>query len=172
MMIADLAKLAVGRIFYSGRLYVVEVAGQTSKARVWGTPRGTTQGCVTLSSKSALARSYPVIERALVLPVLKHRDFLHQNRPTAYTFKTEADARRAAQLDNDLAINSGLSVQRVPRIAAWLLTDGANPHRLYHYSQSSAADAEYAAYCAKHNFVECAWPDDKTRHWTLLFDDK
>ena len=169
LVIANLADLEPGRIFYSGRLYVVEAAGSLSKARPWGTPPGTTKDCVTLSPKSILARFYPVLERAMVLPDLDRRDFFSGDRPTAYVLKTEEEVRQAAQLDCDLAVRCGLSVQRLNRLAARLLTDGANPHRLYHYKVSEAAEAQYAAYCAEHHFVECAWPDKRTQHWTLLF---
>lgn len=168
LAIADLSNLEPGRIFYSGRLYVVETTGSASKARPWGTPPGTTKDCVTFSRKSTLVRFYPVIERAMVLPILDRADFLLGDLPTAYTFETERDAQRAAQLDNDLAMRCGLSVQRLRRMAAWLLTDGANPHRLYHCESSSDADEAYAAYRDKHRFVERAWPDDRTQHWTLL----
>ena len=168
LVIADLADLEPGRIFYSGRLYVVETTGSASRARPWGTPPGTMKGCVTFSPKSTLARFYPVIERAMVLPILDRADFLIGNLPTAYAFETVQDAQRAAQLDCDLAVRCGLSVQRLRHMAAWLLTDGANPHRLYHYKASSAAAAAYAAYRDKSKFVERTWPDDRTQHWTLL----
>lgn len=167
--IVELARLRPGRIFYSGRLYIIETSGSSSKARPWGTPPGTRQGCVTLSPKSVLAQFYPVIERAMVLPPLKRSDFLIDGRPTAYSFESEKDAHRAAQLDSDLAANTGLDLQKMSRMAAWLLTDGAKPYRLYHYAGSSAADAACAVYCAKNNFVECSWPDEKTRHWLFLF---
>jgi len=170
LVIADLARLKSGRIFYSGRLYVVEASGSASKARPWGTPPGTKQGSVTFSARSTLARFYPVLERALVLPIFKRADFLIDKQPTAYKFETELDARRVAQLDSDLAINSGLGLQRRYHMAAWLLTDGVNPYRIYRYGSSKAADARYADYCAKHHFVECNWPDDLTLHWKLLFD--
>jgi len=169
LVISDLKNLEPGRIFYSGKLYVVETVGSAAKARPWGTPPGTLKGCVTLSRRSVLAQFHPVIERAMVLPVLKRGDLLVNGQPTAYTFKTEQDARRASQLDCDLALRDGVSLQRSNRLAAWLLTDGANPHRLYHYLSSSAADAAYAAYCAKYNCVKCTWPDDRTQHWPLLF---
>jgi hypothetical protein len=176
MLIADLAGLELGRIFYSGRLYVVETTGSTSKARPWGTPPGTTKDCVTFSAKSTLARFYPVVERALVLPILERSDFLIGNSflggdlfPTAYTFVTEDDAHRAAQLDCDLAVRCGLSVQHMRRQTAWLLTDGANPHRLYHYKAPGTTEAAYAVYRDSLKFVECTWPDDRTQHWRLLF---
>jgi hypothetical protein len=168
LIISDLKNLEPGRIFYSGKLYVVETVGGASKARPWGTPPGTLKDCVTLSRRSVLAQFHPVVERALVLPVLKRGDFLVKGQPTAYSFKTEQDARRASQLDCDLALRDGVSLQRSNRFAAWLLTDGANPHRLYHYPSSSAADAAYAAYCAKHNCVKCTWPDERTQYWPLL----
>ena len=169
LAIADLKNLEPGRIFYSGRLYVVETVGSASKARPWGTPPGTLQGCVTLSRQSVLAQFHPVIERALVLPVLKRGDFLVEGQPTAYSFKIEQDARRASQLDCDLALRDGVSLQRSNRLAAWLLTDGARPHRLYHYSSTSAADAAYTTYCAQHRCVESTWPDERTQYWPLLF---
>lgn len=169
LVIADLSNLEPGRIFYSGKLYVVEVAGSTAKARPWGTPPGTMKDCVTLSSKSTLARFYPVIERAMVLPVLDRADLLADSSPTAYTLRNEKDAGRAAQLDCDLAVQCGLSIQRIFRVAAWLLTDGASPHRLYHYPASDASEAAFHAYCAQHNFVLGQWPDERTPHWKLLF---
>ena len=169
LAVSDLKNLEPGRIFYSGKLYVVETVGSASKARPWGTPPGTLQGCVTLSHRSVLAQFHPVIERALVLPVLKRRDFLVEGQPTAYSFKAEQDARRASQLDCDLALRDGVSVQRSNRLAAWLLTDGANPHRLYHYPSSSAVEPMYAAYCAQHHCIESTWPDERTQYWPLLF---
>ncbi len=169
LAISDLKYLEPGRIFYSGRLYVVEAVGSASKARPWGAPPGTLQGCVTLSRRSALAQFHPIIERALVLPVLKRGDFLVDGQPTAYSFKTEQDARRASQLDCDLALRDGVSLQRSNRLGAWLLTDGVKPHRLYHYPASSAADAAYAAYSAQHHCVESMWPDERTQYWPLLF---
>jgi hypothetical protein len=169
LVIADLADLEPGRIFYSGKLYIVEATGSVSKARPWGTPPGTTKNCVTLSPKSTLARFYPVIERALVLPLLDRADFLVDKSPTAYSFKTEKDAGRAAQLDCDLAVRCGLSVQRIYRIAAWLLTDGAKAHRLYHYYVANALETAYNAYCTQQGFVQSTWPDERTPHWKLLF---
>jgi hypothetical protein len=169
LVITDLSDLEPDRIFYSGRLYIVESAGAVSKARPWGTQSGTTKDCVTLSPKSVLARFHPVIERALVLPNLDRSDFLANQSPTAYSFPSEKDASRAAQLDCDLAMRCGLSVQRIYRIAAWLLTDGAQPHRLYHYHVTDALDAAYDAYCAEQGFVRCAWPDEHTPHYKLLF---
>jgi hypothetical protein len=169
LAIADLADLEPGRIFYSGKLYIVESAGAVSKARLWGTPPGATKGCVTLSPKSTLARFYPVIERALVLPNLDRADLLVGGRPTAYVFSKDKEAQRAAQLDFDLAVRCGLSIERIYRVAAWLLTDGANPHRLYHYHAADALDAAYDIYCARQGFVQCAWPDERTQHYKLLF---
>src|SRR3972149_4644295 len=99
MAIANLSELEPGRIFYSGRLYVIEAAGAVSKARPWGAPPGTTKNCVTLSPKSTLARFYPVIERAMVLPLLDRADFLAGDQPTAYTLENDNAAQRAAQLD-------------------------------------------------------------------------
>jgi hypothetical protein len=61
-----------------------------------------------------------------------------------------------------------LSVQRIYRVAAWLLTDGAKPHRLYHYHVTAALDAAYDAYCAEQGFVQCTWPDERTPHYKLL----
>ncbi len=170
LMIVELSKLKPGRIFYSGRLYVVEVIGSASKARPWDTPPGTTKGCLTLSRKSVLAQFYPVLEHAIVLPLLKRSDFLAERHPTAYGFETEKEARLAAQLDSDLVAGSGLSLQKMHRLAAWVLGDGANPYRIYHYRQSRFAEAEYATFCAKHKCVECAWPDEQTEHWKFLFD--
>ena len=170
LAIADVSDLEPGRIFYSGRLYIVEVAGSVSKARPWGTPPGTTKECVTLSLKSTLARFYPVIERAMVLPILERADFLIGDRPTAYTFEDDKSAQRAAQLDCDMAMRCGLSVQRIYHIAAWLLTDGATPHRLYHYHATGASDAAYKAYCTQHNLAQCTWPDERTQYWKLLLD--
>ncbi len=172
MVVAELCRLKPGRIFYSGRLYVIEAVGSASKARPWDAPPGTTKGCVTLSRTSVLAQFYPVVERALVLPVLKRSDFLSGRHPTAYVFESEKDARRAAQLDSDLAATGGLSLQRLPRLATWLLTDGANPYRAYHYPASRETDERYAAYCAQHQFVACTWPDERTEHWKLLFGDE
>jgi hypothetical protein len=169
LAIADLSKLEAGRIFYSGKLYVVEATGSVSRARPWGAPPGTTKDCITLSRTGTLARFNPVIERAMVLPVLDRADFLAGDQPTAYVFETDKAAQRAAQLDLDLAMRCGLSLERIYRVAAWLLTDGANPHRLYHYKASGAAEAAYAAYCGRHPFIECAWPDERTPHWKLLF---
>lgn len=170
LVIADLSRLKPGRIFYSGRLYIVEATGSASKARLWGAPPGTTKDCVTLSHKSVLVRFYPVLERAMVLPILKRSDFLLDRRPTAYSFENMTEAHRAAQLDNDLVAGSGLSLQRLQRMSAWELTDGANPYRLYHYSTSSDADERFAAYCAKNNCTACTWPDERTEHWKFLFD--
>jgi hypothetical protein len=169
LAIADLSRLEPGRIFYSGRLYVVEITGAMSKARPWGAPVGTTKECVALSPKSVTARFYPVVERALVLPNLDRAEFLLNGRPTAYTLASEKDAGRAAQLDCDLALNCGLSIQRIYRVAAWLLTDGARPHRLYHYHITDALDAAFTAHCAEEGFAPCAWPDERTPHWKLLF---
>lgn len=169
LAIADLSKLEPGRVFYSGRLYIVEATGSVSKARPWGTPPGAMKDCVTLSPKSTLARFHPVIERAMVLPILDRADFLVGNRPTAYVFGTDKEAQRAAQLDLNLAVRCGLSLERIYRVAAWLLTDGANPHRLYHYKASGAAEAAYVAHRDKHMFVECGWPDERTPHWKMLF---
>ena len=168
MAIANLSELEPGRVFYSGRLYVIEAAGAVSKARPWGSPPGTTKNCVTLSPKSTLARFYPVIERAMLLPLLDRADFLAGDQPTAYSFENSKAAQRAAQLDCDLAVRCGLSVQRIYRIAAWLLTDGARPHRLYHYHATDASNAAFKAYCTQHGFVHCLWPDDRTPHWKLL----
>ena len=168
LVIANLTGLEPGRIFYSGKLYIVESAGAVSKARPWGAQSGTTKDCVTLSPKCTLARFYPVLERALVLPNLDRADFLVGDKPTAYAFETDKAAQRAARLDCDLAMRCGLSVQRIYRIAAWLLTDGAKPHRLYHYRVANALDAAYNAYCAQQGFVQCVWPDERTPHWTLL----
>ncbi len=170
LAIVDLSNLEPGRIFYSGRLYIIEWTGSTSKARPWDSSPGTTQGCVTLSPKSPLANFYPVVERAMVLPLLKRSDFYSNGRPTLYRFKAEKDAQRAAQLDRDLAVNSGLGTQRIPRMGAWLLTDGANPHRLYCYPTGASIEAVCAAYCAQYSFVEGMWPDERTRHWPLLFN--
>ncbi len=167
--IVDLGNLEPGRIFYSGRLYIVESSGAVSKARPWGSPPGTTQGCVTMSPKGTLARFYPVIERAMVLPVLRRGDFLIKGKPAAYSFEAEKDAHRAAQLDSDLAVGSGLSIQRLDRVGAWLLTDGANPHRLYSYQSSAAIGAACAAYGQKNGFIQAHWPDEHTRHFPLLF---
>ena len=169
LVIAKLSDLEPGRIFYSGKLYVVEVAGSTAKARPWGTPPGTMKDCITLSPKSTLARFYPVIERAMVLPVLDRADLLAGKSPTAYTLSNDKDAGRAAQLDSDLAVRCGLSIQRIYRIAAWQLTDGATAYRLYHYPASDASEAASHAYCAQHNFVLSRWPDERTPHWKLLF---
>ncbi len=169
MIIAELANLPAGRLFYSGRLYIVESQGAVSKARPWGSPVGTTEGCVTLSPKGTLARFYPLIERAMVLPVFRREDFLVQGRPAVYVFKAEKDAQRAADLDRDLAAGSGLSVQRQSRLGAWLLTDGANPYRLYRHPAGATMETACAAFCAQHGFTEGMWPDDKTRHWPLLF---
>jgi hypothetical protein len=92
-----------------------------------------------------------------------------QCRRKVYVFETDKEAQRAAQLDIDLALRCGLSLERIYRVAAWLLTDGANPHRLYHYKASGAAEAAYVAYRDKHKFVECTGPDERTPHWKLLF---
>ncbi len=170
LAITNLSQLEPGRIFYSGKLYIVEATGSVSKARPWGAPPGTTKDCLTLSSKSTLARFYPVLERAMVLPILERADFLVDGRPTAYTFANEKAAQRAAQLDCDLAMRCGLSIQRIYRLAAWLLTDGARPHRLYHYHATEASDAAYQAYCAQNDFVQRTWPDEMTPHWKFLFD--
>jgi len=168
LVIANLSDLEPGRIFYSGKLYVIEVTGSASRARPWGAPPGTTKDCVTVSPKSTLARFYPVIERALVLPNLDRADFLAGGRPTAYVFSKDKEAQRAAQLDLDLAAHCGLGLERIYRAAAWLLTDGANPHRLYHYQAWSAAEAAYVAYRDRGQFVEGVWPDERTPHWKLL----
>ena len=96
LAISDLKNLEPGRIFYSGKLYVVETVGSAAKARPWGTPPGTLKGCVTLSHRSVLAQFHLVIERALVLPALRRGDFLVNGQPTAYNFKTEQDARRVS----------------------------------------------------------------------------
>jgi hypothetical protein len=168
--ITSLAQLAPGRIFFSGRLYVVESSGSASKARPWGSPPGSTKGCVTLSPKSALARFYPVIDHGMVLPKFTRSDFLVDKKPTAYFFESEKDARLAASLDSDLIRGSGLSVERLPRMSAWLLSDGANPYRAYHYHQTAHTDQRFAEYCAEHGFVHRTWPDDKTQHWTLLLE--
>jgi hypothetical protein len=169
LVISDVSDLELGRIFYSGRLYVVEVKGGMSRARPWGSPAGTTIGCVALASKSVTARFYPVVERAMALPNLDRADFLAGGRPTAYTLPSEKDASRAAQLDSDLALRCGLHVQRIFRVSAWLLTDGARPHRLYHYHVTEALDAAFQAYCAEEGYAVCTWPDERTPHWKLLF---
>jgi hypothetical protein len=169
LVIANLSDLESGRIFYSGKLYIVEANGAMSKARPWGAPVGTIKDCLALSPQSVTARFYPVVERAMVLPVLNRDDFLSSKSPTAYTLASEKDASRAAQLDCDLAVRCGLSIQRIYRIAAWLLTDGARPHRLYHYPASDASETAFHAYCAQHNFVLGQWPDERTPHWKLLF---
>ena len=169
LAITDLAGLEPGRIFYSGRLYVVEAKGTASMARPWESQPGSLQGIVALSRKSTLASRHPVIERAMVLPVLRRGDFFVDGQPTAYTLETEKDARLAAQLDKDLTLKAGLSLQRLNRVAAWVLTDGGNPHRLYHYKMSPETDAQYAAYCANHHCLRRNWPDEHTQHWKLLF---
>ncbi|MBN1888554.1 MAG: hypothetical protein JW850_11210 [Thermoflexales bacterium] len=166
--ITPLAQLAPGRIFFSGRLYVVETIGSASKARPWGSPPGSTKGCVTLSPKSSLARFYPVVERGMVIPKFTRSDFLVDKRPTAYVFETEKEARLAASLDSDLVKDSGLNVERLPRMATWLLSDGSNPYRAYHYYQTEHTDQRFAEYCVENGFVHRTWPDDKTQHWTLL----
>ncbi len=105
----------------------------------------------------------------MVLPSLDRADFLVGNRPTAYVFETDKEAQCAAQLDFELAMGRGLSLERIYRVAAWLLTDGVNPRRLYHYKASGAAEAAYVAYRYKHKFVECTWLDERTLHWKMLF---
>jgi len=169
LAISELAGLEPGRIFYSGRLYVIEAVGTAAKARPWDMPSGTLHGIVATSRQSALARFHPVIERAMVLPTLKRSDFLLGGRPLAYVFKSETDARRAAQLDRDLAQRSGLHLHKISRAAVWVLTDGGTSHRVYHYPLTSVSDEQYAAYRVAIDCVESQWPDEHTPYWALLF---
>lgn len=169
LAISDLSGLEPGRIFYSGRLYVVEAVGTAAKARPWEMPSGTLHGIVATTRQSALARFHPVIERAMVLPTLKRSDFLVNGCPTAYVFQSETDARRAAQLDRDLARRSGLHLHKISRAAVWVLTDGGNPHRIYHYPLTAVSEEQYAAYRAATGCVESEWPDEHTPYWALLF---
>lgn len=104
---------------------------------------------VALVPGSFLARKYPVIAEGLRLPTLTRSDLLAADgKPSHYLFPTEQLAKLAAQLDQTLARQAGLTARQ--ENDRWLLTDGKHTFRVYHYRRGDdgsevALTARFAA---------------------------
>ena len=135
--------LAAGALFVSpdGVLYQVVTAGR--KAERWppndrsvATEKSHT---VALMPGSFLARRYPVVAEGTSLPTMKWADFLGSGKqPSHYTFPEEELARLAAWLDQALAHPSGLGARQ--EHARWILSDGQDTFRVYHYQFDSQGE--------------------------------
>jgi len=134
--------LPEGALFVSpdGVLYQVVMAGSAGfrKAEPWPWPPHSWKsaagrpGAVALVPSSLLARNYPVVARGKLLPTVSRSDLLGPDgQPAHFVFPTERLARLAAQLDEKLAHQSGLTI-RQERVRC-ILSDGLHTFRVYHY---------------------------------------
>ena len=136
------ATLEEGDLFVSpdGTLYQVVMAGSGGfrKAEPWPWLPHSWSGdverpnAVALVPGSLLARNYPVIAEGIHLPHLTLEDFQGPDeQPGHYVFPVEQLAKLAAQLDETLSRHTGLSARKERH--RWILTDGRNILRSYHY---------------------------------------
>jgi plasmid segregation protein ParM len=127
-------------------LYQVVMAGSAGfrKAEPWPwlpRPRSGAQSsdterpkAVALVPGSLLARNYPVVAEGKPLPEIDRSLLLDpDNQPRHYIFHLEGLAKLAAQLDEALAPQSGLAARKENH--RWVLSDGHNDFRVYHYQQ-------------------------------------
>lgn len=135
-------RLPEGTLFVSpeGVLYQVVMAGSAGfrKAEPWPwllsgwVGEAERPSAVALVPGSLLARNYPVVAEGEPLSPLDPGSFLdHNGQPTHHVFADEQLAKLAARLDETLASKSGLMVRKKRR--RWLLSDGRNLFRVYHY---------------------------------------
>ncbi len=91
---------------------------------------------VALVSGSFLARSYPLVEKGRRLPTLTRSAFIDgAGQPAHFAFPDEQLAKLAAQLDETLTPQSGLTAY--PEHQRWVLGDGQHVFRVYHYAVGS-----------------------------------
>ena len=87
---------------------------------------------MALVPSSLLARNYPVVAKGKLLPTLSRSDLLcPDGQPAHFVFPTERLAKLAAQLDEKLAHQSGLTIRQ--ERARCILSDGLHTFRVYHY---------------------------------------
>ncbi len=129
-----------------GVLYQVVMAGSAGfrKAEPWPWPphgRSVTErpGTVALVPGSLLARNYPVVAKGRPLSTVSRAEILGPaDQPLHFGFPSEELAKLAAQLDETLACQSGLTARRARE--RWLLTDGRRVFRVYHYQTGSRGE--------------------------------
>jgi len=153
--------LSEGALFVSpdNVLYQVVMAGSAGfrKAEPWPWPphswTGSSErpGTVALVPGSLLARNYPVVAEGKPLPTLSRSDLLNlENQPDHYVFPSERLAKLAAQLDEALAVQSGLAAWKERQ--RWILSDGQRFFRAYHYHRNNLGEAvDLDGRCAEEN---------------------
>lgn len=136
--------LPEGVLFVSpdGVLYQVVLAERAGFRKAeqwpWSTSRVASEHRqpVALVAGSFLARSYPVVEKGRRLPTLTRSAFIDSDgQPAQFVFPDEPLAKLAAQLDETLTPQSGLTAY--PENQRWVLGDGHHVFRVYHYAVSS-----------------------------------
>jgi len=142
--------LPEGALFVSpdNVLYQVVMAGSAGfrKAEPWPWPPHSWTGsaerprAVALVPDSLLARNYPVVAEGKPLPTINRDDFLNADgQPVHYVFRQEQLAKLAAQLDETLSPQSGLTAWRERQ--HWILSDGQRTFRVYHYQSDNLGKA-------------------------------
>ncbi len=125
-------------------LYQVVMAGSAGfrKAEPWPWPPHSWTGsaerprAVALVPDSLLARNYPVVAEGKPLSTVNRADFLNASgKPDHYIFPNEQLAKLAAQLDEAIAPQSGLTAWREHQ--SWILSDGQRAFRIYHYQSDN-----------------------------------
>ncbi len=125
-------------------LYQVVMAGDAGfrKAEPWPwLPRSRGDNVerpspVALVPGSLLARNYPLMVEGMPLPTVDRANIARfDGQPSHYLFYEERLAKLAAQLDEILALQSGLAARKVEH--RWVLGDGSRAFRVYHYQQDN-----------------------------------